>query len=80
MPGAARRIAEIPAAPEALRRLVNRRRGGRLAAMLGRFTGNDLEASWETIARLADLSYRCTLCRRCAQSCAMWSSVVSSAA
>jgi Fe-S oxidoreductase len=56
---------------EALRRLVNRRRGGRLAAMLGRFTGNDLEASWETIARLADLSYRCTLCRRCAQSCAM---------
>ncbi len=56
---------------ESLRRLVNRRRGGKLASMMSRFTGNDVDASWETIARLADLSYRCTLCRRCAQSCAM---------
>lgn len=56
---------------EVLRRLVGRRRHGRLARLLGRFSGNDVDATWETIARLADLSYRCTLCRRCAQSCAM---------
>jgi len=56
---------------EALRRLVNRRRGGLASRLASRFTGNDVEATWETIARLADLSYRCTLCRRCAQSCAM---------
>jgi len=55
---------------ETLRRLANRRRGG-LARLFDRFAGNDGPATWETIARLADLSYRCTLCRRCAQSCAM---------
>jgi Fe-S oxidoreductase len=56
---------------EALRRLVGRRRAGRLGAVLGRLRGHDVDASWETIARLADLAYRCTLCRRCAQSCSM---------
>ena len=25
--------------------------------------------NWDTVARLAELSYRCTLCRRCAQAC-----------
>lgn len=33
------------------------------------FAGNDIELNWTTIARLAELSYRCTLCRRCAQTC-----------
>ncbi|NWG01061.1 MAG: (Fe-S)-binding protein [Thermoanaerobaculaceae bacterium] len=28
-----------------------------------------IELNWETLARLAELSYRCTLCRRCAQAC-----------
>ncbi len=28
-----------------------------------------IELNWETLARLAELSYRCTLCRRCAQTC-----------
>jgi Fe-S oxidoreductase len=56
---------------ETLRRIANRRRGGKLAELFGRFTGNDVDVTWQTIARLADLSYRCTLCRRCAQSCAM---------
>ena len=56
---------------ETLRRLVSRRRQGRLARLLRGFAGNDVEPTWEAIARLADLSYRCTLCRRCAQSCAM---------
>ena len=29
----------------------------------------DIELNWKTVARLAELSYRCTLCRRCAQTC-----------
>jgi len=29
----------------------------------------DIELNWTTVARLAELSYRCTLCRRCAQTC-----------
>jgi Fe-S oxidoreductase len=55
---------------ETLRRLVKRRSRG-LARLFDRFAGNDVDLTWETIARLADLSYRCTLCRRCAQTCAM---------
>jgi Fe-S oxidoreductase len=31
--------------------------------------GNGVELNWNTVARLAELSYRCTLCRRCAQAC-----------
>jgi Fe-S oxidoreductase len=37
--------------------------------VLSRLTGNLLELNWAAIARLAELSYRCTLCRRCAQVC-----------
>ena len=33
------------------------------------FRGDDVELNWNTIARLAELAYRCTLCRRCAQCC-----------
>lgn len=33
------------------------------------FRGHDIELNWETIARLAELAYRCTLCRRCTQVC-----------
>jgi len=40
--------------------------GGKLTAKL---TGNDIEVSWTMIARLMELSYRCTICRRCAQTC-----------
>lgn len=29
----------------------------------------DIELNWTTIARLAELAYRCTLCRRCAMWC-----------
>jgi len=28
-----------------------------------------IELNWETLARLAELAYRCTLCRRCCQAC-----------
>jgi Fe-S oxidoreductase len=33
------------------------------------FKGNNIELNWLTIARLGELAYRCTLCRRCAQVC-----------
>ncbi len=33
------------------------------------FQGNGVELNWATIARLAELAYRCTLCRRCSQVC-----------
>ncbi len=53
-----------------LRRIINKhiRPGGKFTA---KFTGADIDLNWETIARLAQLSYRCTLCRRCAQTCPM---------
>ena len=33
------------------------------------FRGHDIELNWDLVARLAELAYRCTLCRRCAQMC-----------
>jgi Fe-S oxidoreductase len=53
---------------EVLRRIIRKylRKEGRL---LSRFTGSDIDLNYTTIARLAELAYRCTLCRRCAQSC-----------
>ncbi len=52
---------------EVVRRLYKKyvKTGGRIAA---RFTG-DIELNWTTVARLAELAYRCTLCRRCASVC-----------
>jgi len=35
----------------------------------GVFTQGDIELNWTTVSRLMELSYRCTLCRRCAQTC-----------
>jgi len=40
--------------------------GGKFFAKI---SGNDIEASWMMIARLMELSFRCTICRRCAQTC-----------
>jgi Fe-S oxidoreductase len=37
--------------------------------LLLKFEGNDIELNWQTLARLVELAYRCTLCRRCAQMC-----------
>jgi Fe-S oxidoreductase len=55
---------------EIFRRLVNKyvNHGGRLCFKLKR---GDIELNWTTITRLYELSYRCNLCRRCAQSCPM---------
>jgi ferredoxin len=41
-------------------------KAGKLTAW---FKGSDIELNWLTIARLGELAYRCTLCRRCAQVC-----------
>lgn len=37
--------------------------------LLKKFQHGDIDLNWQLIARLYELSYRCTLCRRCAQSC-----------
>jgi Fe-S oxidoreductase len=53
---------------EVLRAIVNKyiKKGGKTFAKL---SGNDIDLNWTTVARLAELAYRCTLCRRCAQTC-----------
>jgi Fe-S oxidoreductase len=53
---------------EVFRRLVQKytKPGGKF---FGKFTHGDIELNWTTIARLLELAYRCTLCRRCAQTC-----------
>jgi len=52
---------------EVLRRIYRKylKTGGKITSKL---TG-DIDLNWKTIARLAELSYRCTLCRRCASVC-----------
>jgi Fe-S oxidoreductase len=39
------------------------------SAWYKKFQNGDIELNWTLMARLLELSYRCTLCRRCAQSC-----------
>ncbi|MCX5802009.1 MAG: (Fe-S)-binding protein [Proteobacteria bacterium] len=54
--------------PEILRRIINKylkKRGG----ILSKLTGSDIDLNWTLVARLAELAYRCTLCRKCAQVC-----------
>jgi Fe-S oxidoreductase len=55
---------------ELFRRLVNKyaRPAGRILAKIYR---GDVDLTWATISRLFELSYRCTLCRRCTQACPM---------
>ena len=43
------------------------RKGG----LVSRLQHGDIELNWPMIARLAELCYRCNLCRRCAQACPM---------
>jgi Fe-S oxidoreductase len=57
---------------EILRRIINKyikKRGN----LLSRLTGDDIELNWPAVARLAELAYRCSLCRRCAQRCPLGS-------
>ena len=55
---------------EVLRRIIKKyihtNKSGKL---LSKFTDGDIELNWPLIARLAELSYRCTICRRCTQAC-----------
>lgn len=57
---------------EILRRIINKyiKKRGKI---LPKLTGDDIELNWPTVARLAELAYRCTLCRRCAQRCPLGS-------
>jgi len=41
------------------------------SGFISKFQGTNIEVNWATISRLYELSYRCTLCRRCAQACPM---------
>jgi Fe-S oxidoreductase len=54
--------------PELLRRIINKyiKKQG---AWVAKLTRSDIELNFTVIARLAELAYRCTLCRRCAQVC-----------
>lgn len=53
---------------EVLRRIYHKyiKSGGKV---IGPLTHGDIDLNWTTVARLAELAYRCTLCRRCAQTC-----------
>lgn len=52
---------------EVLRKIYKKhKQGGGLASM---FLGGDIDINYETVMRLAELAYRCNLCRRCAQTC-----------
>jgi Fe-S oxidoreductase len=37
--------------------------------MLQAWRDGEIDLNWTTVARLAELAYRCNLCRRCAQTC-----------
>ncbi len=52
---------------EIFRRLINKYAKGH--TIQARLKGEDIELNATTIGRLAELAYRCTLCRRCAQTC-----------
>jgi Fe-S oxidoreductase len=53
---------------EVLRRLYKKyvKTGG---AFMAKVSGNEIEVTWNLVARLLELSYRCTICRRCGQAC-----------
>jgi len=55
---------------EIFRRLIKKyaKPGGKF---LSKIKAEDIELNWTVISRLYELSYRCTLCRRCAQACPM---------
>lgn len=54
--------------PEVMRRIINKyiKKEGKFWS---KFTGGEIDLNWKTLARLIELAYRCTLCRRCAQVC-----------
>jgi Fe-S oxidoreductase len=53
---------------EVLRRIIKRYLSP-TGGLFGKFVGGDVELNARTIMRLAELAYRCTICRRCTQTC-----------
>jgi Fe-S oxidoreductase len=53
---------------EIFRRIVDKY-AGRCGKLLAKLKRTDIELNWATLSRLYELSYRCNLCRRCAQAC-----------
>ena len=53
---------------EVLRRIYFKyiKTGGKV---LSKLRGHEIDLTWDAIARLGELAYRCTLCRRCAATC-----------
>lgn len=54
--------------PEVLRRIV-RRYFSLSGKLLGKWAGADLDLNWRVVYHLAELAYRCTICRRCSAVC-----------
>ena len=54
--------------PEVVRRIVAKH-VKKTGSILRKITGTDIDVTWPLVARLGELAYRCTLCRRCAQVC-----------
>ena len=54
---------------EVLRKIVHKYLDGE--GIFDRISGDGFELNWTTMARLLESAYRCTLCRRCAQTCPM---------
>lgn len=54
--------------PEVLRRIINKYLK-KESGLVAKLTGSDIDLNFTLLARLAELAYRCTLCRRCAQVC-----------
>jgi len=54
---------------EVLRKIVHKYIDGE--GIFDRIAGDDFELNWTTLARLAESAHRCTICRRCAQTCPM---------
>jgi Fe-S oxidoreductase len=54
--------------PEVLRQIIEKyiKKKGKFLSFV---TGADIELNWTVVSRLAELAYRCTLCRKCAQAC-----------
>ena len=53
---------------EVLRRIINKyiKKSNKVLLKLA---GSDIDLNWTLVARLGELAYRCTLCRKCAQVC-----------
>ena len=54
---------------EVLRKIVHKYVDGE--GIFDRLARDSFELNWTTLTRLAESAYRCTLCRRCAQTCPM---------